>query len=158
MPGDQFSTLMAAIQSIQDHQVQHDHRFADFAVQIKVVKADVRHIKVAIQSQGNADPANVVVPKVYRCIDMLPLKTYADLLSFEETLLKTDREDVAGYLCSIGGGTPKKMMANLVLTVYSLDLQMRVTWYGIKNHTGTWTKDPLKCRTTPQLFVGNDYC
>lgn len=147
---DQFKNILDALKSVAEHQKQHDEQFEALKQQFNLVTIELRKMKVAMRSTDSNSPQAMQLP-VYPCKSALPLDTYADLETFEKTL--GNEPDFIAYLLSIGGTSPERLISNLMSAVYSIGLQITMTWKGTKGPDG-WKKHPLESTKTPNKIIG----
>lgn len=117
--------------------------------QDKLIASELRKIKVCVRTADN-NSAKKGDNMSYKCKASLPLKSYFELLEFEQTM---DKDDVRKFVLSVGGNTLSRMIANIVEAVYSIELQVATTWKGKKNPTGGWAKFPMQTTQLPTIIV-----
>lgn len=141
---DDLSHLVKAVLDLTEIVKGKEELLKENTRQLNVLTTELRKLKDALRNENSPQTLT------FQCKESLPLKSYPDLLSFEDAF---DQEDFKGFLMTIGGKTVQKMMSNLVSVIYSIDLQTTMTWKGIRSPNGGWTKPPLCSTKTPHIIA-----
>lgn len=62
------------------------------------------------------------------------------------------------FLLSIGGATEAKMVTNMAQKIYSIDLQSKTTWFGVRDKSSGdkgFIKLPMVSTKIPHIIAGN---
>lgn len=116
--------------------------------QLMDVTSELQKVKVALR-EVNA-PLEIMSVAQQKIQESLPINSYADLMLFECSL---DRAELSIFLSRIGGKTISKMVANIVSTMYTPELQVTTTWKGKRAADGSWAKAPMRAASTPHIIV-----
>lgn len=83
-------------------------------------------------------------------LDLLPLKNEKDIAAFEEELNKgrSNRSAVKRELARIGGVNERAVTLNLLRAMFSYEVAMTYSWYGLKGNKR------LKEMETGKIIVG----
>lgn len=127
------------------------------AIELRSVKAqlinvtsELQKVKVVLRGVHAPEPVAIQSAAQQKIQELLPIKSYADLMKFESSL---DREEFKIFLSKIGGKTVSKMVSNIVSEIYTPELQVATTWKGKRAADGTWAKDPLGVASTPHIIM-----
>lgn len=150
------NVIAARLQSIEDRQKRQDEGVKRSLERIESLMVDwigeTKRLKVEMQSR-DADRIPTLATDAHKCKAYLPVRTFGELVEFEDTM---DEKDVVFYMSTVGGITASKMVANLVNSMYSLNLQTMMTWKGIKAEAPDvgFSKHPLENTKIPFLIAG----
>lgn len=143
-----MATLIKTLSDLKNQVEQVTHKLSSVTAQLNIVTNELRKVQVALRNVNEPEK----LPKIitFDCTEMLPLKNYDDLLTFEKNV---DLEDFKLYLFTIGGQNLQRMVANLVAAVYSVDLQVSTTWKGMRSPIGDWSKPPTHTTMSPKVIA-----
>lgn len=116
--------------------------------QLNTVTSELRKVKVALRNVSEPEDTPKMIS--FKCAENLPLKTYEDLIMFEDL---ADVDEFKRFLLTIGGNSVQRMLANLVAAVYSTDLQVSTTWKGKRSPSGEWSKPPISTTKSPRIIA-----